>query len=83
MIGFRDKITPGAPLAFGREAVFRDELVEPPLQGALGESECGYCEQFFDGRAGWSRRDDAVQMIQFLGWNLKWHDYDLSDTISG
>jgi hypothetical protein len=24
-----------------------------------------------------------VQMIQFLGWNLKWHDYDLSDTISG
>lgn len=52
MIGFRDKITPGAPLAFGREAVFRDELVEPPLQGALGESECGYCEQFFDGRAG-------------------------------
>lgn len=74
MIGFRDKITPSASLAFGCESVFRDELVESPLQGALGVAEGGYCEQLFDGRAGRTRRDDAVQMIKFLGWNFKWHD---------
>ena len=47
MILFRGKITPRAPLAFGLESIFGDELVQPPLQGAFGKSEFGTCEQLF------------------------------------
>jgi hypothetical protein len=77
MIWFGDEVTPGASLAFGSESIFGDELVEPPLQGALGESKGGNCQQLFNGRAGRARRDDAEQMIEFVGWNLKWHDLRL------
>lgn len=74
MILFPGKVAPGASLAFGSESVSGDKLVEPPLQGAFGESKFGNCEELFEGRAQRPRSDDALQMIQFLGWNLKWHD---------
>ena len=68
------QITPGATVAPGLQSPFGHQLVESPLQGPLGESQVGIRKQFFYGRAGRSRRDDAVQLVELPGWNLKWHD---------
>ncbi len=70
-----DKITPGAPLASGFQSFFGNQLVEPPLQGPFGESEFAVRQQVFDRRAVHPRRDDAEQVVEFLNWNLKWHDF--------
>lgn len=47
MIWFRGKIAPRASLAFGHKSIFRDELVQSPLQGPLGKSEFRTREQLF------------------------------------
>ena len=74
MIFFRNKVAPCASFADGFKPLFGNELLESPLQGAFREIEFGEFQQFLHGRAGWPRGDEAAKFLEFLGWNLKWHD---------